>query len=75
MKNPTYFHHWVAETIAELGGNSSQYLCGVEREWALTSAQTRMALCQGVFDIYFDGEFVESMRSPSIAITHLRTLH
>jgi hypothetical protein len=49
LANCHAFHIWVANTIADLGGNAAQYLRGVASKRALTYGATRTASCQGVF--------------------------
>jgi len=71
----TPFDLWVANTIQELGGNKTQYLQGLQQQWALTSVVTRMESCQGVSDIYFHGESLISMRDNQLGTTNKRWLH
>ena len=69
------FHAWVANTIAELGGNPSEYLCGIEREHALTYDRNRMVACQWDFDSFFTDKFLDSTRVSAVADTNLMLLH
>ena len=71
----TPFHLWVANTIAELGGNPDQYLQGLQQEQALTYAAGRMGSCQEVFSSFFDDDFQASMRDFAIVPTNLTYLH
>ena len=48
--NNVYFHHWVADTVANLSGNRAACLQYLERECALTSFEARMDACQALFD-------------------------
>jgi len=70
-----YFYLWVANTILELGGNPGQYLCGVGREWLLTSVQSRTSACQGGSENYFDEQNLDFMRDSAVVTTNKRVLH
>ena len=75
---PTPFQLWVANAIAECGGNPALYIygsCGPPSKEALTSAVDSMAPCQGVFDIYFDGDYLESAPVFTVATTNKTWLH
>ena len=69
------FHQWVANTIAELGGNPDQYLRGIEREWALTCEETGADACQDLLDIYFPTMKLDLARLTVRASTNLNTIH
>ena len=69
------FYHWVANTIAELGGNPGQYLRGVEEECALTFVESGMVACQGVFGNYFQEGNLDLTRVFLIAHTNYEWLH
>jgi hypothetical protein len=73
--NNAFFHHWVANTVANLGGNRAACLQAMQRECALTSFETRMDACQGVFEVYFPNENLYSMRDTVIVTTNKRVLH
>ena len=69
------FHHWVANTVAKCGGNYTQCLRDLQQQCALTSMETRMAACQGVFDIYFHSEFLGSTPLSTIVTTNNTWVH
>lgn len=71
----TPFHLWVANTIAELGGNPAYYLQGLQREQALTYAADRIGACQGGFECFFNDDIQASMRDFAIVPTNLTYLH
>jgi hypothetical protein len=69
------FHQWVANTIAELGGNPDQYLRVVEQECALTCEETDADACQDLLDIYFPTLKLDLARLTVRAPTNLHTIH
>ena len=69
------FHHWVANTVAECGGNYTQCLRDLQQQCALTSMETRVDACQGVFDIYFHSEFLSSTPLSTIVTTNNTWIH
>ena len=78
MQQNPYFALWVANTIEQLGGIGAVYLQGLEREWSLTFAQTRMDARQlppvGYFDD--DSKFDRALkRLTRLGATNLYTLH
>ena len=71
----TAFEQWVVNTIVELGGNPSEYLCGSWRKWALTSTETRMDACQGGFEDYLQPNNPALARCFVIVPTNLEHFH
>lgn len=69
------FHLWVANTIAQCGGNGAAYLQDVQRKWLLTCVESRMNACQGGFEQYFTNKKQAFMRFQRIVPTNLTVYH
>lgn len=71
----TPFHRWVANTVQNLGGNSTTYLCGIGRKLVPTFDETRIAPCQWGFDIYFVDNSQALACDFAVVDTNKRWLH
>jgi hypothetical protein len=64
------FYVWVANTIANAGGNADQYLQGLDGECALTYVPGRAIACQYVCEENFTGVNLDMTRVFLVAPTN-----
>lgn len=68
LRESQQFQDWVTMAVCQVLGQSP---CGVDRKWALTYAETRVAACQVDRQEYFYGQSLDSMRLAEEAFTNM----